>query len=76
MKCGGTSIDLLMSRLIRERQLIRRYIGHKHFDYSYIRSKGSPHINIDYITMLRCHIKRFMLIQNYQILIFSIILHF
>ena len=57
MKCGGTSIDSLMSKLVEEK-IIGRYIGHKHFDYSYINSKEVPSVDIEFITMLRDPVSR------------------
>lgn len=57
MKCGGTSIDLLMNNLVRQGK-IRRYIGNKHYDYSYIASRGIPRVNIEFITILRNPVSR------------------
>jgi len=50
-KCGGTSIDHLINQFAEK--VGRKYIGFKHFDYSYISSNGTINIDIDFITMLR-----------------------
>ena len=55
-KCGGTSFDFLMKNLCKKINV--KYIGFKHFDYSYIESKGTPGIDINFVTILRHPVSR------------------
>ena len=55
-KCGGSSFDILMKKLCD--QINVKYFGFKHFDYSYIESKGTPQIDIDFVTILRHAVSR------------------
>ena len=55
-KAGGTSVDLLMTKILRRKR--RRYSGHKHYDWSWIERRGDPDKNADVITFLREPVSR------------------
>lgn len=45
-----------MDKLCKKKLI--KYIGFKHFDYSYIASKGTPQKDIDFVTILRHPVSR------------------
>lgn len=62
-KAGGTSVDKLMFKILKRRNRHRKYVGHKHFDWSFIEKSvagagADPDSNADVITFLRNPVSR------------------
>ena len=53
-KCGGTSFDNVMRRAAKD--INRRYVGYKHFDWSYIERVFGTNVNV--LTILRHPVDR------------------
>lgn len=59
-KTGGTSVDILMMKQMMEylQQIGKRYVGGKHFDWSFVEEKADPDVNADIMTFLRDPVTR------------------
>lgn len=62
-KAGGTSVDQLMTKILKRGNRHRKYVGRKHFDWSFIEKSGvgtgaDPDSDADVITFLRNPVSR------------------